>query len=202
MPQDSGKQNLKEFYTNKYQEHVAYSFGYKLVCVDDKFSKPFKTYLGKDAVYNFINSMIKERKSSSDVMKKNFDKEVVMTKEDNEDFKKSTKCWICDNDYVDNDVKVRDHCHITGQYTGSMHRGYNFNLKLNQKIPVAFFNLRKYDFNLITRKLGKVNLKTNVIPNGLENYMSFTVNNKLIFIDGFQFLSSSLDSLVKNVGKN
>ena len=83
-----------------------------------------------------------------------------------------------------------------------MHRGYNFNLKLNQKIPVALFNLRKYDFNLITRKLGKVNLKTNVIPNGLENYMSFTVNNKLIFIDGFQFLSSSLDSLVKNVGKN
>ena len=92
MPQDSGKQNLKEFYTNKYQKHVAYSFGYKLVCIDDKFSKPFKTYLGKDAVYNFINSMIKERKSSSDVMKKNFDKEVVMTKEDNEDFKKSTKC--------------------------------------------------------------------------------------------------------------
>ena len=68
MPQDSGKQNLKEFYTNKYQKHVAYSFGYKLVCIDDKFSKPFKTYLGKDAVYNFINSMIKERKSSSDVM--------------------------------------------------------------------------------------------------------------------------------------
>ena len=92
MPQDSGKQNLKEFYTNKYQKHVAYSFGYKLVCIDDKFSKPFKTYLGKDAVYNFINSMIKERKSSSDVIKKNFDKEVVMTKEDNEDFKKSTKC--------------------------------------------------------------------------------------------------------------
>ena len=37
-----------------------------------------------------------------------------MTKEDNENFKNSTKCWICDNDYVDNDAKVRDHCHITG----------------------------------------------------------------------------------------
>ena len=92
MPHDSGKQNLKEFYTNKYQKHVVYSFGYKLVCVDDKFSKPFKTYLGKDAVYNFINNMIEESKSSTDVMKKNFNKEVVMTKEDNEDFKKSTKC--------------------------------------------------------------------------------------------------------------
>ena len=38
------------------------SYGYKLVCVDDKFSKPFKTYLGKDAVYNFINNMIEESK--------------------------------------------------------------------------------------------------------------------------------------------
>ena len=31
--------------------------------------------------------------------------------EDNEKFKNSNKCWICDNDYVDNDVTVRDHFH-------------------------------------------------------------------------------------------
>ena len=37
-------------------------------------------------------------------MKKLFNKEFVMTKEDNENSKNSTKCWICDNDYVDNDV--------------------------------------------------------------------------------------------------
>ena len=39
-----------------------------------------------------------------------------MTKEDNEDFKNSTKCWICDNDDIDTDVKVRDHCHISEKY--------------------------------------------------------------------------------------
>ena len=31
-----------------------------------------------------------------------------MTKEDNEDFENSTKSWICVNDYIDGDVKVRD----------------------------------------------------------------------------------------------
>ena len=41
-------------------------------------------------------------------MKKHFNQEFVMTKEDNHDFKNSTKCCICDNGYVDNDVKVRD----------------------------------------------------------------------------------------------
>ena len=40
------------------------------------------------------------------------------------------------------------------------------------------------------------------IPNGLEKYMSFNINSKLVFYDSFQLLSSSLNSLVKNFGKN
>ena len=51
-------------------------------------------------------------------------------------------------------------------------------------------------------ELGKINFKINVIPNGLEIYMSFNVDNKFIFIDIFQFLSSSLDSLVNSLGEN
>ena len=49
------------------------------------------------------------------------------------------------------------------------------------------------------QELGKLSLKINVIPNGLEISKSFTINNKFSFIDSFQFLSSSLDSLVKNL---
>ena len=59
VPDDNGKQNPNESHTNKYKKYVACSYGYKLVCADDKFSKPFKLYLGKDAVYNFISSMVK-----------------------------------------------------------------------------------------------------------------------------------------------
>ena len=51
-----------------------------------------------------------------------------MTKENNEDFKNSTKFWIFNNDYIDSDVKVRAHCHITGKYRGSVRRDYNINL--------------------------------------------------------------------------
>ena len=40
------------------------------------------------------------------------------------------------------------------------------------------------------------------MPYGLEKYMSFAINNKLSFIDSFQFLSSSLDSLVRNLNKS
>ena len=50
--------------------------------------------------------------------------------------------------------------------------------------------------------LGKFNFKKSVIPVGLEKYMSFTIINKISFIDSVQFLSSSLDSLVKNLNKD
>ena len=46
---------------------------------------------------SFINSMIKESKYCSDMIKKHFNRELVMTKEDNQNFKNSTKCCICDN---------------------------------------------------------------------------------------------------------
>ena len=157
VPEDNRKQNLNESYTNKYQKHVACRYGYKLVC--DKFSKPFKSYLGKDAAYNFISSMIEENKYCSDTMEKYINKEFIMTKKDNQDFENSTKSWICDNDYVDTDVKVRDHCHITGKYRGSARRDCNINVKLNHKISVVFHNLENYDSHLIMQELGKFNLK-------------------------------------------
>ena len=82
-PDENGKQNLGESYRNKDQNHVACSYDwscYDQLCPDHKFSKPFKSYLGQDAVYDFISSMIKESKYCSDGMKKHFNKELVMTK--------------------------------------------------------------------------------------------------------------------------
>ena len=83
VPEHNEKQNPDESLTSKYQKHVACSYVSKLVCVDDKFSKPFKWYLGENSVYNVISSMIKESRYCSDVMKniltKN-NKELVMTK--------------------------------------------------------------------------------------------------------------------------
>ena len=127
--------------------------------------------------------------------KKHFNKELVMTKEDNENFKNFAKYWICDND-----VKVKDRCRISGKYRWS-HRDCNINVKLNGKILVVFHNLKSYDSHFIMQKLGRFNLKITVIPYGLEKYMSFTINNKSNFIDSFQFPKSSLNSLVEILSK-
>ena len=67
MPED-GKQNPNESCTNKYQKHVACSYGYKLLCGVDKCSKHFKSYLGENIVYSSINSIVEENKYCSDVI--------------------------------------------------------------------------------------------------------------------------------------
>ena len=78
-----------------------------------------------------------------------------MTKKDNGDFDDTTKCWICNNYYVDGHVKLRYHCHITGRYRGFAHRECNFKVKLNHKIPIAFHNLKNYDSHFIMQGLVK-----------------------------------------------
>ena len=72
-----------------------------------------------------------------------------MTKNDNEDFENSTKCWICDNVYVDGDVKVRDDCYVTGKFRSSAQGDCNLKIKLSHKIPFTFHNLKNYDSHLI-----------------------------------------------------
>ena len=72
--------------------------------------------------------MLEEDKYSSDAMNKHFKKELVMTEMD-KDFGKSTKSWICDNNYVQRDLKARNNCHITGKYSGSAHSDSNFKVK-------------------------------------------------------------------------
>ena len=44
-------------------------------------------------------------------------------------------------------------------------------------------------------------MNINAIPNNMEKYVSFMFVNNLIFIDSFQFMSSSLDKLVSNLPK-
>ena len=70
-------------------------FSYKLVCVDDKCGKDVVLYRGKNAVYKFIQSIFNEYSYCTSVMKKHFNKNLVMTVDKEEEFKKRNICWIC-----------------------------------------------------------------------------------------------------------
>ena len=97
---------------------------------------------------------------------------------------------------------MRDHCHETGKYRGSVHNGCNRSYRLTNKIPVIFHNLRDYDLHLIMQEIGKFNKDINVIPNNMEKYMAFMIGRNLIFIDSFQFMNQSLSDLANNLPKD
>ena len=125
-----------------------------------------------------------------------------MSAEYEERFQLSDKCWICDKLFDAENNKVKDHCNITGKYRGSAHWSCNVNLKLNRKVSVILNNLRGYDSHLIMQEINKFDIELNVIPNGLEKYTAFTINNNSVFIDSMQFMNSSLNKLVKNLSGN
>ena len=67
---------------------------------------------------------------------------------------------------------------------------------------MVFHDLKNYVSHLLMEVFGKFNLKISVTPKWLERYMSFTINNKLSFMESFQLLSSALDSLVNNLNRD
>ena len=133
------------------------------------------------------------------MVKKHFNKNVILSEEEEEQFQSSKTCWICEKLIENDDEKVRDHCHITGKFRGAAHWNCNINFQLTKKVPVIFHNLRGYDSHLIFCELNKFDVKIDVIPNRLENYMAFFLNKNLVFIDSMQFIDSSLKKLVKNL---
>ena len=59
-------------YTKKYHEHVPCSYAYKVVCIDDKFSKSTIIYRGENAAYKFIKAVLEEYKYCKKNNKKTF----------------------------------------------------------------------------------------------------------------------------------
>ena len=81
------------------------------------------------------------------------------------------------------------------------------------KIPVIFHNLHGYDSHFIMQQIGQIAkkhtyknrkgeeqpLEINAIPNNMDKYMAFMLGKHLVFLDSFQFMSSSLEKLISKL---
>ena len=96
----------------KYQDHIPCSFGYKLVCIDGKFTKPIVVFRGENAAQEFIKAILNEYHYRKKVMKKHFNKHQIMSEEE-EQIQSSNTYWVCEKLIENYDEKNRDHCQIT-----------------------------------------------------------------------------------------
>ena len=76
--------------------------------------------------------------------------------------------------------------------------------------------MRGYDSHFIMQTIGEIankhthknkkgeekQMDIKVIPNNMGKYMTFLLGKHLVFINSFQFMSSSLDKLVNNLPNN
>ena len=81
----------------KNQDHIPFSFAYGHVCIDEKFTKPIVVFLLKMLLLNLLKQFFKEyeyRKKSSE---KHFNKNLIMTEKEEQQFQLCNTCWIFKN---------------------------------------------------------------------------------------------------------
>ena len=136
------------------------------------FSKPIAVFRDENAAYEFVKAILKEYEYCKKIMKKHFNKNLIMSEEE-EQFQSIDICWLCEKLIDHDDETVRDQCHVTGKFRGAAHWDCNINLRLSKNVPVIFHNLRGYGSHLVFNELKDFHVKIDVIPNGLEKYMAF-----------------------------
>ena len=209
--------NATKSYTKKYQKHIPSGFCYYIVYRGGFYKLPV-VYTGPNAAEKFCEHLEMETQDIYNKHFKNEAKPLKITKTDLAKWKQTNTCHICEKP-VGKEDKVKDHCHLTGNYRGAAHQECNLKYKEPSFIPVVFHNLSGYDAHLFIKQLGVTSGDINCIANTEEKYISFTkkilvdtiideddkerkkyLNNR--FIDSFKFMSSGLESLVKNLTNN
>ena len=163
----------------------------------------YESPLGYGNVDWFVKEVIKLENKMAFYFK-NTKKDVIMSEEDEEDYRNNNSCRFCEKN-IESD-KVRDHCHLSGNYKGPAHNVCSINVKQKDSnfIPFAFHNFSNYDCHMFFKRLvdlrkDKVKFKT--LPKTNEEFVAVKYGC-IRFIDSYRFLSESLDKLVRNLEEN
>ncbi|CAG9769955.1 unnamed protein product [Ceutorhynchus assimilis] len=204
-------------YTIKTHKAIPYSFAYYIKCDFDDSHSIFKTFRGIDAQKVFVDWLESDCKSIYNRFMKNIVNMHPLSPEQENEFRDAINCHICEKPFKVGDERVRDHCHLTGNFRAAAHSICNVNYTLPTHIPIFFHNMSGFDSHLFVKELAQGNEKLDVIPQNKERYISFTkhilvdkilldetgkykqVFLKLRFLDSFRFMASSLDKLSQNL---
>ena len=110
-------------------------------------------YFGNDNVDWFVIEIEKIKKNKTAFHFKNTNKYILLTEEDEGEYKNNDKCPICDKKILID--KVRVHCHLIGKCKGPAHNNCNTTVtqKQNLVILLIFHNFSNYDCHMFFKKL-------------------------------------------------
>ena len=199
-------------FTIKTCEHEPHSFAYYIKCSFDESLSQFRNYRGPNASSVFMEFLDNDCRNLYNDHLKTVKPMVDLTAEQNYLYENTPFCHICELPFDGDDLKVRDHCHLTGSFRGAAHAHCNLHYKIVNFVPVFFHNLTGYDSHLFVKELAMNYEKIDVIPLNKEKYISFgkhilvdripdvhgrmkNVHLKIRFLDSYRFLPFSLQTL-------
>ncbi|XP_015510307.2 uncharacterized protein LOC107217324 [Neodiprion lecontei] len=128
-----------------------------------------------------------------------------LTADQKAEFNNSSTCHICEREILWEE-KVKDHCHLTGNYLGPAHKDCNLKRQDSRAVPIVFHNLSGYDAHFLIKDISRgFEGRISLLPLTKERYISFTKYIKgrdkinLRFIDSFRFMNLSLEELASNL---
>ena len=65
------------------------------LCVDDQFIKPVVLWTGENAVYKYIDAILKECNCCKIIIKEHFNQNLIISEDDEERFQLSNKSLVC-----------------------------------------------------------------------------------------------------------
>lgn len=173
---------------------------YTLCRANDEYSsaKPV-AYVGENAMDKFLHHMDQETARIRHLLQ-NVQKPLCMRAEDQNAYDSAKQCAMCERKFGHGLRKVRDHCHLSGQYRNALCANCNLTYgKTRQKVVCLFHGLSNYDSHFIVQRLHMKNdRRLRIIPRTSEKYLALTVD-EIEFKDSCQFLSESLCTLAQNL---
>ena len=185
-------------FTCQLEKHEAVSYTLIVIDINDRIIF-HEFYVGVDAATKFLITL---KKVFNKVMEK-MKKIVPMNTNLRTDYDKNT-CHICQNEFKIGEIRTRDHSHWStdGHIRGLAHQSCNLNMRATYFLPVVIHNSKNYDNHLILKGIPQNYVESvYIIPVNTEKFTMFYLDS-VKFIDSFQFLDSSLESLVQNLKKS
>ena len=187
--------------------HIPIAVSYSVCSIDPKWRREVKYHTGTDCSDWFINEMLNLVEEVKHIYRKILPCK-RLTPQQSQEAANATHCYLCKEEL--DDVRHKDHCHITGEYRGVACRKCNMeylSLK-NVPLPVFFHNFAGYDSKHVIKSF--TNLNVDIIANTTEQIKCATVNHQLDngenvytthikFLDSYAFLNTSLEKLSLNL---
>eukprot|EP00794_Sanderia_malayensis_P016422 gene16422-biopygen12101 len=201
---------------SKYQKHLPICYGLYVKSIDRRLNIGPEVYTGDDCMLKFMNRMDELNEHIREIFKVTIPME-ALTQEQQCRHDEATHCFCCKGEFR---KKVRDHCHITGEYRGAACEYCNLNnlniIAKTHLIPAVFHNLKGYDMHHIMANLDRRNVQ--IIGNSSEKIVTVSIESAshsdvdndedvksnwvpggIKYIDSFAFLSRGLAELANNI---